>query len=245
MYFTLGSYSTPVNSSWFSISTQAFLSPRKKKIGEKQMWNIHTVLLASTQAALDTLIADHESGMKQENVDLTFYKDDGSLTAHRIVNSNTLNGITFKGISYPGYFPGMWGSGSEYAAGSALRYVVTSHEADVLDVEDNILFYWQALQFSLGGADYKAIGALTGPPQVQFTMQQSPAWAVQTGTAIGMFTNPNPADPMFSIPVKPDGWVKPETPKNFGRVRNWGYPTTWYYPYESAGSLAGVPPENP
>lgn len=245
MYFTLGNYSTPNNSSWFQLTMQAALSPRKRKVFERQRWNIHTFLKADSQDDLSALIAGHEAGMRQENVDLTFFKDDGSETAHKIVNANTVNGITFKGINYPSYFPSVFGSGSEYAEGGAFRYVVTTHEADVLDVEDNIVFYWQSLQYSLGGADYKVIGALTGPPQVQFTMQQSPMWAVQTGTAIGMYSNPNPADPMFGIPVKPSGWVKPETPKNFGRVRNWGYPTTWYYPYESPGSLAGVPAENP
>lgn len=246
MFFTLGTYSTPNNSSWFTITTQAALSPRNKKLYERQRWNIHTVLISDTQANLTTLIQEHEAGMRQENVNLTFYEDDGTETAHKIVNANTANGVTFKGISFPAGLPGFWGSGSEYAEGAAIRHVVTQHEADVFTVEDNIVFYSQSLQYSLGGFDYEVVGALNGSPQEQITMLQSPFWAAQTGIAIGMFGEPTPPSPIVALQPKPRrSWVKPATPRNFGRVRNWGYPLNWFYYFESPGDLKGSPPENP
>lgn len=228
------------------MQAQAFLSPRNRKIYERQRWSIHTVLTAASQAALTTLIQSHEDGMRQENVNLTFYEDDGTETAHKIINANTANGITFKGISFPGYFPGFWGAGSEYAEGAALRYVVTHHEADVFDTEENIIFYRQSLQYSVGGFDYCVPGALFGAPQLQVTMLQSPFWAAQTGMSIGMFAEP--AAPGSIVPATPKplrSWVKPVSPANPGRVQDWGFGLSWFYFFESPLPLNGSPPANP
>jgi hypothetical protein len=169
MYFTLGSYSTPSNSSWFTLTSRAVMGQTRRKVSEVQRWSIHTVLVASSQSALQTLIDAHEVGMKQNNVDLTFYRDDGTATSHKIINSQTMNGVEYKGISYPGYFPGQWGAHTEY---TYLRYVVTQHEAEVLDVENNIVFYTQDFEFNLGGTDYVVIGAFTGLPQGQFRLER-------------------------------------------------------------------------
>lgn len=236
MYFTYGSYSTPVNSSWATMNFRAVIGQTGRKISEIQRWSIHTVLQADTQAGIDTLIAAHEAGMRQNNVDLTFYKDDGSVTAHRIISANTRNGVQFMGISYPGYWPQHSPQKTEYVK---LRYVITQHEAEVFDVENNIVFLWQSMQYSLGGVGYTVLGALTGPPVTQFTMQQSPYWAVQRGVAIGMFSNPIPPGPVVNMPTCPRrSWVREESPKNYGRVKNWGFPTTWNYFFESPGGMA-------
>lgn len=240
MYFRYGDYETPVNSSWATMNFRARIGQTGRKISEIQRWSIHTVLTADTQAALEPLISAHEAGMKRNNVDLTFYKDDGTETVHKIVNSQTANGIEFKGISYPGYWPQHTPQKTEYVN---LRYVVSQHEAEVFDVEENIIFLWQSLQYSLGGSDYAVLGAFLGLPVTQFTMQSTPFWAVQRGTAIGMFSNPIPLGPIVNgLPNPRKSWVREESPQHYGRVRHWGYPTTWNYFFESPGSLRGTPP---
>lgn len=241
MYFKLGSYQTDNNSSWFSLRKRAIVGQTGRKIADKEFWTIHTVLTAASQSALDTAITTHATNMKQNNVDLTFFKDDDTETAHKIVNSQTSDGITFKGIQYPGYFPGQWGAHSEYVY---LRYVVTQHEATVLDVENNTLFYSQSFQFSPGGSDYKVIGAFTGPPVSQGIMQAVPCWAVQQGTAVGMYGHPVAPGSLFGVPPKPrESWIQTKTPQTFGRVQNWGYPISWRYLFESTVPLVGVPPD--
>ena len=242
MYFRYGSYETDNNSSWFSLTMRANVGQTGRKISEIQRWTIHTVLTATSQTLLDTAITDHEAGMRQNHVDLKFFKDNGSETAHKIINSNTRNGVEFKGISYPGYFPGQWGAHSEYVN---LRYVVTQHEAEVFDVENNIVFYDHSFDFNLGGIDYAVLGALTGPPQVQFTMQQSPFWAIQQGTAIGMFSHPVPPGPLVNALPKPglSRWGR-RNARQFGRVRNWGYPVSWRYLFESPFPLNATPGDN-
>lgn len=242
MYFTFGSYSTPSNSSWFDLAYTAIYGPRGTKIGEDQRWTIHTVLIGSSQSALDTLITDHEAGMRSTTGDLTFFKDDGSETAHKILSAQTQDGIKFMGISYPGYLPGLWGSGTEYVN---LRYAVTRHRAFVFDTEDNIIDYWQGMMFSLGGYDYAVPGAFVGPPQFQITQLQAPFEAVQRGRAIGLFSNPGPGSPLVNLQPKPglhNSYVDPQSPKNFGRIASWGYPTYWQYRFLSPGPLNAIPP---
>lgn len=246
MYFQIGSYTTENNASWATWTYQAKVSPRGRKISEVHRVTLHTILTESTQAALTTAIAAHEAGVRQQNGDLKFFEDDGTPTAHSIINSQTRDGLTFKGMSYPGYFPNFWGSGSEYAEGAALRYVVSQHEAEVLDVEDNILAYWQGYRFNTGGYDYAVVEALTGIPQIQQTKQQSKAWLLQRGYAIGAFSNPNPANPLATINPMPDrSWIDYGTPEDQGRVTNMTFRTAWNYYYEANGSLAATPPANP
>lgn len=222
------------------------MSPRGRKISEVHYVTLHTILTESTQAALTTAIQAHEAGVRQQNGDLIFYEDDGTETAHKIVNSQTRDGLTFKGLSYPGYFPNFWGASSEYAEGAALRYVVSQHQAEVLDVEDNILAYWQGYKFNTGGYDYAVVEALTGLPQIQLTKQQAKAWLIQRGYAIGAFANPNPASPLTTInPMPGRSWIDYETPMDQGRVNNMTFRTSWSFYYEANGSLAAVPSPNP
>lgn len=242
MYFTNGSYSTPANSSWFSLTTRARVSQIGRKISEIQRWTIHTVLIGDSQSELDTLITDHLNGMKQSNVDLTFYKDDGSETAHKIVNANTKNGVTYMGHSFPGYFQNQWGAHTEYVY---LRYVVTQHEAEVFDIENNIMFYTQSFEFSLGGPDYVCVGAFVGLAQTQFTMLSPPFWARQTGTAVGIFSHPSPPGPLVNVPIKPQlSRTRRDNAREFGRVRNIGYPVHWNYLFESPFPMNVAPPDN-
>lgn len=246
MYVQVGSYPTPNNSSWHIIRAKTHLSPRGRIILRSEVWEIHTVLKAANQAALTTLIGEHIAGMSQNNVDMAFYEDDGTLTAHQVVNANTVNGITYLGHSFPGYLRGQWGSGSEYAEGGAFRYVVTTHTADILDVEDGLLFYQQSMQFSLGGVGYVVAEALNGPPQVQFTKQQTKFWGVQQGMSIGMNGYTSVPLPLVAAPPKPErSSVTLMTPRNFGRLVNWGFPMRWQYVYESPAPLNATPPVNP
>lgn len=240
MYFTYGSYSTPTNSSWATMTMRAVLAQTGRKISEIQQWTIHTVLQSTTQAGLTSLIQAHEAGMRQNNVDLVFYQDDGTETAHKILTNNTRNGVEFRGLSYPGYFPPGWGQKTEYVN---LRYVVTQLQAEVFDVENGLIFIQQSMRFSVGGIGYSVLGALTGQPQLQFTMQMSPFWGMQRGMAIGMFSNPEPVGPIVNmIPNPMQSWVQYDSPQQYGRNRHWGYPTIWLYSYQCPGPLVAIPP---
>jgi len=247
VYVTVGSYSTPDNAAWSVISSQAKISPRGRVISQQITWEVSCVLGAGsglTQAGLTSLINTHITGMKQQNVDMTLYDDDDVATAHKITNSQTANGVTFLGYSFPGYFRGQWGAGSEYAAGAGIRYVVTRHTAEVFDVEDPLLFYEQSIQYSTGGFDYECPEALNGQPQYQITKQQAALWAIQRGYAVGMFSRPNAPASLIGQPKPKISWVRPITPKNQGRLQNFAYGIAWHYYAMSPGSLAIAPPDS-
>lgn len=220
-------------------------SQRGRTMFMRHRWTVHGIKQGSSAADLTTKLAAMKAGYANITGDVVYLDNNGAETEHKIPYAQTINGIRGD-IVYPGAFsppPGGWGAGVEYVY---TRYFVAQIEADVLSIENNILRYQQNMQFSLGGARYKVVGAFTGPPQVQFTMQQSPFWAVQRGFAIGAFTNPNPADPLLAVPVDPDrSWVDHGTPEIQGLLRNIGLPTRWHYYYESPWPLNAVPPPNP
>lgn len=248
MYVTIGSYSTPNNAAWNVISMQSKLSPRGRMISQRIVWEVSCVLGAGqsyTQAQLTTVIDAHLAGMKQQNVDMTFYDNNGAATSHRIINSQTASGVTYLGYSFPGYLRGQWGAGSEYASGAAIRFVVTRHMAEVFDVENDLLFYRQSMQFSLGGTDYEVPEALNGPPQVQFTKLQARFWGIQSGYAVGMFSRPSAPAPIVAALPKPDrSWIRYVTPENQGRLQNYAYGTAWFYYYLSPFNLTVAPPDS-
>lgn len=220
-------------------------SPRGRDVLYKHRWTIHGVVQGTSQANLTTELQNREAAYRSILGDVTFKEDDGTPTAHTIPYANTVNGIRAQFV-YDGYMKGLWGSGAEYVDNSSsLRKFTAQIEADVLGVEDNLLFYWQAVQFSVGGYDYAVVGALTGPPQFQITQLQSPFWATQEGFAIGMYSNPVAPQSLFNVPPKPDrSYVRHETPKNQGTINNWAFPTRWRYYFESPGPLNAVPPVN-
>ena len=237
MYLKFGSQSTPANKSALVTNEQVRMSPIGKRISRIVEWTIKSWLQAATQAALWTAIDDYEDIVRQNNVDLTWYQDDGTETFHKIVNSQTANGVELLGISYPGAFPGA----SMRTEGVYVRYVVSRHRAEVFDVEDNTIQYYQSVRRSTGGADFHAIEALNGPVTLQITKQQSKCYAIQSGTAVGMFSHPEPPASIIGQ-LKPQSWVEKKTAEHHGRVRSWGFRTTWYFYSEAVGVINAVPP---
>jgi hypothetical protein len=60
-----------------------------------------------------------------------------------------------------------------------------------------------------------------------------------------MFSHPVPPGPLVNAIPKPMlSRVRTRTARNFGRVQNTFYPTTWNYVFESALPLVATPPSN-
>lgn len=244
MQLLVGGYTHDDNSVWISpLVIRRVPSQRGRNMLLQHRWGVHGVLVGTSQSNLTSKIAALETGYRNITGDVLLKDNSGTNSAHTITYANTVNGIRAS-ITYPGSFAAAgWGSGSEY---TYIRYFVAQIEADVLSIDDNILLYHQTMQFSLGGSGYKVMEAFTGPPQVQFTKQQSKFWGIQRGMAIGAFINPNPADPLVGVPTDPDrSWVDYGTPQIQGSLRNIGFPTRWSYYFESPFPLVAVPPPNP
>lgn len=244
MQLIVGGYSHDSNSVWLSpLVIRRVPSQRGRTMLMRHRWGVHGVIMGTSQADLTTQLLALEAGYRNITGNVVLKDNSGADSVHKITYSQTINGIRGS-IVYPGALrPAGWGSGTEYVY---TRYFVGQIEADVLAIEDNILFYWQAVQSSLGGVGYRVVEAFSGPPQVQFTRVQSKFWAIQRGRAVGAFINPIPADPMFAVPTDPDrSSVTYETPQLQGTINNIGFATSWSYFYESPFPLFGVPPANP
>lgn len=244
MQLLVGGYTHDDNSVWLSpLVIRRVPSQRGRTMLLRHNWGVHGVLIGTSQSNLTTKIEALEAGYRTIVGNVVLKDNSGADSAHKIVYANCVNGIRGS-VTYPGAFAGGgWGAGSEY---TYIRYFVAQIEAEVLSVEDNILFYWQSMKFSTGGSGYKVMEAFTGFPQVQFTKQQAKCWAVQRGRAIGAFVNPNPGAPLVGMPPDPDrSWVDYSTPQIQGSLRNIAFGTDWSYYYESPTPLNAVPPPSP
>ncbi len=214
---------------------------RGRRTHYRHHWTLHEVLQGSTEAALDTAMATLESDYRNITGDVKIKHNDGTI-AHQLPYASTINGFTAR-VTYPGYFPGQWGSHTELYN---LRYVVIQLTCDILSVESEIAFYWSSVSHNLGGFDFRVVEAFTGPPQVQLVKQQSKFWAVQSGKIIGTtaYINP-PASYWPAALMGRESWWKPETPQFQGRVRNLFFPYSWSYRHESPFPLFGIPNSNP
>lgn len=244
MQLFVGSYTHTDNSVWLSpLVIRRVPSQRGRTMLLQHRWGVHGVIIGTSQSDLTTQLQALEAAYRNITGDVVLKDNSGAASAHKITYSQTINGIRGS-IIYPGALrPAGWGSGTEYVY---TRYFVGQIEADVLSIEDNILFYYQAITSSLGGVGYRVVEAFSGPPQVQFTKLQSKFWAIQRGMAVGAFINPNPADPLFAVPPDPDrSSVTYNTPQIQGTINNLAFGTNWSYFYESPYPLLAIPPANP
>lgn len=221
---------------------QEVRNQRGRRTHYRHQWTIHEVIIGTDENDLDTNVAEFQSDYENITGNVVLKHNDGSETEHKIVYANTINGFSTR-VTYPGYFQGQWGAHTE---GVYLRYGVVHLTADVLSIESEIAFYWQAIQHNLGGFDFRVVEAFTGPPQIQLVKQQSKFWAVQTGRIIGASNYINPPSSFWPAALMGrESWWKPETPQLQGRLRNLLFPYTWMYRHESPFPLIGVPPSNP
>lgn len=252
MILSLGSFSFDVNEVWFRPIERLVTGQTGRYAYKHIRWEIHAVILETSLDNLKTDLNARENAVRLINGDVVFKEDDGTETQHKIIFGNTLNGIRANLITYPGgltsYGGRVFGSGSEMAdASSTYRYMVMSIEAEELYAEQNVVFYQQSFQHSLGGTQFVVQGAFTGLPRRFNIMQSSPCRAVQHGRAISITSNPAPANTLInSLALDPDAsTVTYETPQKIGKHGAWFFPTSWHYVFRDPLPMVAIPPAQP
>lgn len=252
MQMHLGSFTTEVNEVWFQ-PVERLVTGQTGRYAYKQiMWTIHDVIIGSSLSDLTSKQQARENAIRNINGDVVLKTDDGTETHHKINFGNTLNGIRGRVIQYPGGLTShgsrIFGSGSELADSTrSYRYLVTQIAAEELFVEQNVVFYQQSFQHSIGGTQFVIQGAFQGPPRRFNVMQSSPCHAVQRGRAISVTTNPAPANTLInSLALDPEAsTVTYETPQKIGKLGAWMFPTSWHYVFRDAFPMVAIPPAQP
>lgn len=227
------------------IVRQAVLGQVGYRTHRRERWTVTGVLIAASQSALQTEMDSLKAAYDQDGRDLTFLFDDDTETHHKIVNSDTLNGVRIRMFQWLDGLPGQWGAHTEYTLMRSFRFMA---EAEILDQEESDLFYWNEVieQIGNGGPDFAVQENLTGIPIRQETKNFTAGRAVQRGTAMGFTSYPSLPAVLFPGLLKPHS-ARPsyETPKQFGRQRHTLYPIHWNYQYLAPTAIPSGPPPLP
>ena len=235
MYCTYGNYTHDANEvSLLSQQTRTKYSARGRKESTLKTISLQADLIpaAVTQAAIKAAIQELEAAYSVNGLDWALYHDDGTISAHFLTSANSIGGVRVMDIGYPD------GDGSQYAT---WRKATITLEAEYPG-GDNLLQFQETLRFSgNGGRRERCIETANGPPQRQVLNQRTIARATQSGSAIGLLS-----EPQFPPPIWPQlelydlREVTRVGPQFDGRAfRNWG--VSWSYQFESTQPLFGEP----
>lgn len=235
-----GTYSFPENRTWFTVTQRELKAQTSQNIGYQEVWDVGGTFQADSQAELTTAIQAFVAGTSANGRNLTFYTDAGSTeSAHKIINANTMNGVRVVRRAYPKGLQGIWGSGTEY---TKLRSFQVTFAAEVFaPVLETTVFHQSVRQLQFGGPDFEVVEALTGPPQVQQTAQQTKVVVEQRGFAAGATGYPTAPSPLWPQWLKPFPYeLGASEPQLFGLVRNANFPIQWRYIFEAPPGLISV-----
>lgn len=233
----------PDNEVWFQIIKQLHRAQTGVTSHRTERWIVRGVIVASSQANLETEIAAREALFKSGSGDLVWYQSDGTTeTKHKITQQETLNGIKVVSFNWLDGPPGQWGGGAEY---TLVRTYQVVFEADILDADGEIVFWTQTIeQIGTGGRDFEVAESLNSFPIEQTTNFATQFRARQHGMAYGLLGNPVPPAPIWPGSLKPRE-TRPaaaSTPKIIGSFNSIYWPVQWDYHYLAATSLQAVVP---
>ena len=235
MILKYGTYAHADNEVQITIARRSNVEANGLRASFVESWNIRGVLHAASQAALTAAVAALEAAYSVDGKDLVFFQNDGATqTAHKLAHAPAIGGVrVLAGPSYPA------GSGAEY---STFRSYEIAVEAEYpLDSVDEPIAWTQTLVAGGGGARFVMLQTLTSSPVRQQVAQNTPFWAVQTGTAKGLLSYPMADAPMFPDDEHVDRRrILHRTPQTIEGVPS-GFVVNWSYSFESTSPLVGLP----
>jgi hypothetical protein len=190
------------------------------------------------QDSLRTKINALQNAYKYDHYDFSLYHDDGTLSAHYLPVSGSINGVRVRTFDFPE------GDKAEYATGRSYRIVL---EADYLNIEDTIYAYNETLTFiGSGGPQWELVPHFLGPPTVHITYSVTPQKIIQEGSAIGVNGNPIVPGPILPLNYEHQEkrMVKPGSPLSLNIRQNLMYPVQYRYVFSSALPQSGYPRED-
>ena len=243
MYFKYGSFTHTANDvDMTSLSIARQYSPRNRLFFKRHTLSMVGHLIASTQADIKSAIAALQAAYRYDRVapgdgDAGLYHDDGTVSAHFLDTSKSINGIRVLHVTFPN------GGDGEYATGRSYSVAL---QADFMeDFEDTIYSFEERISFQGGcGPSWELIPVAYGPPVLRVNALQTPQHIIQEGQALGIQAHPIPVGPLLPINYEHNDqrvWTFGGA-QLIGRVQKLLYPTSWRYHFTSVADTSGLRP---
>jgi hypothetical protein len=245
MKLRYGSYTHELAEASIAITRQPQLNDAGVPCAYTERWEIRGDVRPSTvtQAAITTAIRALEAAYSVNGRDLVLLQDDGAVSAHRMISSQSIGGVRIVGP--PGYSES---NNGQYAWGRS--YQITA-EADfaILTPGAAIVSWSESLEFRGGGPRYVTQEFRNGPPLRTLVSQYTPYFAAQSGSAVGYFSTPNFPGPIWpGAEDQPNRSIRYDAPKAVGNgaaLRYTNYGVSWSYSFTSSSALGGSPNARP
>ncbi len=184
MYFKYGTYQHENNEvDLFNVHEERMYSPRNRIMFFRRTFQIRGHICQSTEATIKTYINALRDAYHYDFGDAVLYHSDGTRSSHYMLNSETINGVRVKVVSFPEGGPG------EYASG---RYYAITLECDQFQLNntqpvDQIYSFEESIvTLGNGGPDWELITLPSGWPVAQINAEITPQRVIQSGEVVGM-----------------------------------------------------------
>lgn len=233
MFFKYGTFQHPNNEvNLASFTQRRIASDRGQERLVRKTMQLQGVFIASTQAAIKTGILAREAAYATWGRDAALYHDNGDISAHSLVSSDSVGGVRVLAVDFPE------GNGAEYATQRSFSITLA---ADFL-AQAATLAFQETLRFTgTGGRRTVIIETLTGSPQQQVVNNRTTQRVVQSGSSVGELAYPPVPPPIF-----PRGELQDRREIVPGSPRSQGgdfveWPVSWIYHFAFTSPVSGVP----
>lgn len=235
---TYNSYPFQPDSTWFTINRRAVIGQTGRRNFVHHQWVINGRLNGSGNADLTTKIAALEAACV-DGGDLIF-----NLGGHQLLSNQTTQGTHVRAFRWLSGYDGVRGSGAENVLRRTFQLII---DGLVVQSSDTDIVAWRESVIGLGtgGADVRPVGSLTGGIQAQTIQDFTEFYAIQSGYAIGLTSEPPAATPIWTpsgsggIYWMPRKFRQGPTSPDYGLYANTHFKTEWSYMFWSANVLAG------
>lgn len=236
-----GSYTHSENEVEFTIGVEALENEAGGQYAVRKTWNIDGILHADSTAEVVTAFTAMERAYSVWYQDLVLIDDAGS-TIHELRNSGSMTGVK---ITRPPSCPR--GSGAELSTYRSYSITATA-DYPPSGVTNPLRSFTETLSFQGGGPERTVVECVNVPPQEQLLKLFTACRAIQSGSAVGLFSYPLIPAPIFPGKERVRGNPPGNPQKGSPKYRNGQYvdwPISWSYEFISGTPLVGNPNQWP
>lgn len=233
MILTYGNYSHQDAELWFDIVKLPLYSDIGVRRGFRETWVIRGRVQGSTPVLVAAAMAGLRDAYSVNRGDLVFVDNDSVLTDHTFYDSTTTGGIRVVDFRW------LQNRDTEVLLRRSYQIVLTG---DVYDQNQGVLAWKEKItSVGNGGPRFDWVQTLNGPPVKQLVQQRTTFLTIQEGMAIGEFSTPLPATPIWPDDNHTEkNLIQVGTPK-FVDGQEVEFGVKWRYVHESASKLIGSP----
>ena len=216
-------------------------SPQYKLSGWISITDTGTV--AGNQAAMTVKLAEFEAAFAVQFQNFGFYDNAGNLTAHKLINAQTLGGV--KVLTRPEY---PIGAGAEYTTYRSFSLTLGAEVSAFPGQGGNRITEWDEVVSyrGTGGKRRAEQEYIDDPPELQDVAQFTFIRCVQRGSAVGLSAYPTPAAPLFPLDLEnePERGITLGSPQSTNGQQRY-FPISWEYSFRFASAQFRYPTPRP